>query len=736
MEPSNIYTYDRLSKFVDTYKSYVNDTTISESSPATESHKYIHFEASSDAIVSKPIGRFGANIFKNIASWIPIPRLNGIDGWKMNLGKKMVSFKEKELSAVKSSKQVGLMCKKNTFDLPTGLVDITKYNVDAIDLLASVAYQSDEQTQDAISIPNDLLPNILALFPASAPAPAPAPASAAPAPFYAVTSSTSDAKIVSLDWTGIFLNDAGVYEMSFASTNCLFFVWVGDKSVCEFMSSNSDINNSVSSYLLSLNSQSYLPIRIQCLYISTSPPGSFDLRIIKKQLPSINTTIDVANTLFYTNIPPVILYSAFVSNNQQDFLKGVFQCYTLLSESNGELILTDRSSLPEFYKQFRLNLMDVLNLKYDYNTSNRVSYGTIPSINTQYTISETSNALPFAFSIYRLTTDQRLGKTYQVTAETNINSLFPMKQFGDNIVESSLNYANNYSEKTGFYPTMSLNPDQALNKSGLDCKEDCNSNPNCSYYFTFTEDGKPKCILNSVGGLPEFSRVPPQTTTPIDNNSSTLFLRNYQIDISGSANCGTLERPSYTIPVTSVNNYSNTYQYAYYELSGDTIDTPQQVGVCGSPAYAEKQNDAYNILFKDANYYKDGKWAEGFDSNSNADKPKYTHAVADTSDAIRTNLKNEQIYERKMKSVDEKHKNLEKHLIPKFKETRTIMENNPKSDYKGDSLLHFRIKPIPNIRERVILDNNEQYVTSQLTLSLGAITAATLIVFAVLLARE
>ena len=734
MEPSNIYTYDRLSKFVDTYKSYVDDTTRSESNPATESHKYIHFESSPDAIVSKPIGRFGANIFKNIASWRPIPRLNGIDGWKMNLGKKMVSFKEKELSTFKSSKQVGLMCKKNTFDLPTGLVDITKYNVDAIDLLASVAYQSDEQTQDAISIPNDLLPNILALFTGSSPAPA--PASAAPAPFYALTASTSDAKIVSLNWTGIFLGDAGVYEMSFASTNCLFFIWVGDKSVCEFMSSNSDINNSVSSYLLSLNSQSYMPIRIQCLYISTSPPGSFDLRIIKKQLPSTNTTIDVSNALFYTNIQPVVLYSAFVSNNQQDFLKGVFQCYTLLSESNGELILTDRSSLPEFYKQFRLNLMDILNLKYDYNTSNRLSYGTIPSINTQYTISETSNAVPFAFSIYRLTTDQRLGKTYQVTAETNINSLFPMKQFGDNVVENSLNYANNYSEKTGFYPTMSLNPDQALNKSGLDCKEDCNSNPNCGYYFTFTEDGKSKCILNSVGGLPEFSRVPPQTTTPIDNNSSTLFLRNYQIDISGSANCGTLERPSNTIPVTSVNNYSNTYQYAYYELSGDTIDTPQQVGVCGSPAYAEKQNDAYNILFKDANYYKDGKWAEGFDSNSNTDKPKYTHAVADTSDAIRTNLKNEQIYERKMKSVDEKHKNLEKHLLPKFKETRTVMENNPKYDYNGDSLLYFRTKPIPNIRERVILDNNEQYVTSQLTLSLGAITAATLIVFAVLLARE
>ena len=89
-----------------------------------------------------------------------------------------------------------------------------------------------------------------------------------------------------------------------------------------------------------------------------------------------------------------------------------------------------------------------------------------------------------------------------------------------------------------------------------------------------------------------------------------------------------------------------------------------------------------------------------------------------------------------MKSIDEKQKKLEKKLIPKFRETRTIMENDPKYDYNGDSLLYFRTKPIPNIRERDILDNNEQFVTSQLTLSLGAITAATLIVFAVLLARE
>ena len=65
-----------------------------------------------------------------------------------------------------------------------------------------------------------------------------------------------------------------------------------------------------------------------------------------------------------------------------------------------------------------------------------------------------------------------------------------------------------------------------------------------------------------------------------------------------------------------------------------------------------------------------------------------------------------------------------------------IMENNQIYDYKGDTLLHFRNKAIPQLREKHVTDNNEQYVTSKLMLSLGTLSAATLIVFAIMLARE
>jgi len=67
---------------------------------------------------------------------------------------------------------------------------------------------------------------------------------------------------------------------------------------------------------------------------------------------------------------------------------------------------------------------------------------------------------------------------------------------------------------------------------------------------------------------------------------------------------------------------------------------------------------------------------------------------------------------------------------------RTEMTDNPKYDFKGDELLHFRTKLIPDVRKKKILDNNDLYVNSQLLFALGTVTTATLIVFAILLAKE
>ena len=127
------------------------------------------------------------------------------------------------------------------------------------------------------------------------------------------------------------------------------------------------------------------------------------------------------------------------------------------------------------------------------------------------------------------------------------------------------------------------------------------------------------------------------------------------------------------------------------------------------------QNEAKDILYKDALYYADGSWTqEGF-SNENGEKQKEktTNAIDDTGDAIQSNLENSKRYAKKMERIQANVEELET-SIPEFQEIRHIMNNNPKYDYNGDELLYFRNKLLPNVRKKRTLDSNELYIRSQL----------------------
>jgi len=159
--------------------------------------------------------------------------------------------------------------------------------------------------------------------------------------------------------------------------------------------------------------------------------------------------------------------------------------------------------------------------------------------------------------------------------------------------------------------------------------------------------------------------------------------------------------------------------------------------MCGDATYVKHQNDAKDILYKDALYYADGTWKqEGFaEKESDDQKEKNTHAIADTHDAIHSNKEDSIRYGKKMNRIYANNVKLET-SIPLYQEIRHTMNNNPKYDYNGDELLYFRNKLLPDVRKKRTLDSNELYVRSQLLYALGTVTAATLIVFAVVLARD
>jgi hypothetical protein len=216
-----------------------------------------------------------------------------------------------------------------------------------------------------------------------------------------------------------------------------------------------------------------------------------------------------------------------------------------------------------------------------------------------------------------------------------------------------------------------------------------------------------------------------------------LFLRNYQLDIDGGLNCGTFTNRGNVVPVENNSNYSDTFQYAKYSIDDAPIKDPKKIGMCGDATFVKHQNEAKDILYKDALYYADGSWTqEGF-SNENGEKQKEktTNAIDDTGDAIQSNLENSKRYAKKMERIQANVEELET-SIPEFQEIRHIMNNNPKYDYNGDELLYFRNKLLPNVRKKRTLDSNELYIRSQLLYALGTVTAATLIVFAIVLARD
>lgn len=737
MEEDKIYTYDRLSQFVNNYTEFVNGNKVDPSSSSTPNYNYYHFETSPDAVNSDSMGRFGSSLFTDVNSpWKAMGGSNGINAWKLNLGKKMIALKNTHNANVRGNLTPGLSYTIKKFNNYSEITDITKLNVQPYDLLAQVAYVDTVSTisefKSDSKCPSGYAANVAGeaqcFTPYSSILDEPITDNSELTATVYTPSSVNTNNIVSIEWKGYFYQETnGIYTFTAKiPDNCLYYIWFGDKSVCEFTSANADIHNKQKTFIVQIENKQPVPIRIQCIFIDKIQPV-VDLTIARTQMTSENVSeepIRLVDSLYYSSVKPFVFYAAFVSSSQADFLENIFTCYSLVTDNDGTLT-KNNSDLSDFYKKFRQNLPDVINLKYDYNASNRLSYGVIPSIKTQYTISSDTSSLPFAYSIYRLHTDPRMGNTYQINTAMNEQTLYPLQKFGDD--STIITFSNDFTTKTNYYPNSSLLTDgNVVSEDGLACKKKCIDEPSCNHYYTFTSNNEPKCITRL--SQPEFNRVIPQNTNvPIDPNSSSLYMRNFQIN-AAAGSCTDFET-SNIIPVNSTSDYS---EYSNYTLdAGPTITQPDQVGICGSDDYKKQKNDAYDILFKPSTYSNGGKsWTESFTGE------KTTQAIEDTSDAIQTNLKNEQIYANKMESINTKEKELSQNLIPQYRETREIMENNQIYDYKGDTLLHFRNKPIPQLREKHVTDNNEQYVTSQLMLSLGTLSAATLIVFAIMLARE
>jgi len=761
-QDTTLFTYDRLSQFVKNYQTEINHL-IKKADETDGLYKYYHFDYSPRGIHLTDLKRIPAEILINCSpNWRSYSQLNSVDAWKMNLGQMYVQIKSTEWVYLKSlSKTPGL--EYRFVSLPENMNSEEMINAASIGLEAGTKEKIAEGT---------LSSNLYDPIQKNA------------EPLSIIKGA------VAFEWFGYFfpIKGLGNYTIEITNANNKYLhVWFGSKAICEYISSNSDIPNGTSNKCtVNTTEQTYYPIRIQLFSNTGSIPGSINI-IIKKdtanQIPN-ESCLSVIRNMNGTTYLPKLMYCAFVSPSKVDLMAGKFRCF-YYDIAQQQIPSVDFYSTINKYKfDMQMGIFDIMD-------GVNLDYGEIPDIDkTKYTPVSGNlknglpdpESLPSAFSLYRLDVDIRMGNTFQINATVDTNQQYDMRKMDPSL----LNWASNYEELPNYYPGDNSVPMSGI-VGGESCKTACNDISNCSYYFTYlTADGTEKCVIDSEStmkapAIPNFNQIPPKDPTDSSKTytNGALFMRNRQFieptcfGQNITAN-GTFRNPD-VISLTSVANtdqYDTSFKYANYNWNqNDLMKQPDDIGICGDPTYGfKKHNDeAKEILFDNA-LYKNYGAAWTTDPNTIADNKnrvervnikitegmstpdvkinikttakigndgtRVTNAVDDTANNVNAGLYNQEQYAHLMENINTNYQHLSKSEIPQYLNTRAFLEANPDADYNGNTLLYYNSQSIPTAKQQKVIDMNEGIAKQNLLYLMGGVTAATLLVLAIIIGNK
>lgn len=766
MENTTLYTNKRLHDYLDHYQDYVTKT-INES--GITSHKYYHFNYSPDGVKKKNLKRLPSVIltginpnspgkdptapsqngkYEQVKSWsLYNTTVNGItmekntpEGWLMQLSTEYSDAKSKELKKYSD---------KSYITITSGLSYLIASDISNI---------IPTQGQTTTISPYILNPSYyITLF---------SPLTNGNFVKKMITGTCSMSmnsfnesfsldmsnisqkyinKPIGVEWFGYFKPPTlGYYTFAVQSNNGFCAMWFDDDALFDYTDKNANFpSTSKNDIQILITEPKYYPIRIQYFNVdgSVSNKGvpDFKLSILDengKKMDTNSVFSTITNTVDGSAYYPPLLYCAFVSTSVNTFLIGEFQCYLCKTYSSNNN--TSNTDALKFFKILETYKFDMVAGAFDKDlgTQNDVNYGTLPD-DINYTVVYTpSSKFPSTFSIYRIDVDSRMGNTYQI--DTRKNNPYPMSELDQKL----LLRANNYDELYNYY----TNPQEATQTDPETCKRMCNDNSKCNFYYTYTSGNIDQCYYDTESSIPTFSQIKPTGNTirsNVDPGTSKLFMRNFELH---PPPCQLSEQ----IEVQEVINtsvYNSQFPYANYDLSLIPITDLSLVGICGDSAYQKLTNNAREILFDNTLYNSNGSWKDNngtwkntgtyFEGFTNTPYPiKYTNALGDTTDLANTNLQNEEIYAKMQKQINANYNTLANKDIPQYLKTRDIMTNNNNYDYKGNVLLYYNTKPIPNARQQNINDTKDGYQMQNSLYILGTLTAATLLVFAIIIARE
>ena len=760
---TTMFTHTRLSDFVNGYKDYV-DQIIVKAQNEGDLFKYNHYEYSPNGIMMTPLGRIPAAALSGVSSWTNNSgATNTPDGWKMNLGVQYNAIKTADQQTLATTPianglqykaiilpNVAYSTNPNTFLANLPLIMNTFSDASGTTVLQQGTTPSMDTYADAFQDPNMQIP---------------------------AKAVSNAAAAFGVEWNGFFSPTTlgnYIFTVNLGSTGGYVYGWIGNKAVCEYIPQNADITATTTTFTFNATYPGYYPVRLQYYngFNVINPTFTFSLTVQQQSTTGTLTTVPTSSCFYVINggnyVPP-LLYCAFVSQSPTYLKSGKFLCYTLTLPS------TSSASLTTFYQILNTYKFAMQAQQYDVSQG-VVQFGQVPDGVTYTPVSSDVNSLPEVFSIYRLDVDLRMGKTFQIDTRPNGENLYTMRQVNPNPPAPNtpiLSFAGDYHQLPNYYPNAPTGAtDRATDLSGEACKLACNANQNCNHYFTYTSNGTPKCIIDTTNSVPNFNQIQPTTGTvsPMDAGSSSLFMRNLQFvepTCNGITSNGGVAGPIAQIKtVDNVNDYTNsTFPYSNYLWNKDMVNSVTDIGVCGDSKFRTLSNDAAQILFQQATYNSNGTWTvngqpgqdtqqwsawqpgtstEGFQVTAGnpvtivvpAPATKYTDAISDTADAIQANLYNEQQYAHLMDKISHNYQQLSQQDIPQYENLRKRLNNNVNADFNGNTLLYVRQQPIPTVQQRNIMDIDEQNKTQNMVYVLGTITVATLLVLAILIARE
>jgi len=721
LAPTDFYTDKRVGNFVSSYSKYKK--TQEEQNPESNGFAYYHFVASPLAIQSKNLGTIPTQdcLDEDKTSCFLIPyassssgQYNTPDSHKLNLAKDYQHY------------------------LETLSVDVQPFTTDTDDDNSTISISDDTLSSMQTGNPSNF-DRFVDLF-GSSDTPPP---------------SSSKNKSYGVEiFAYMKFPKMGQYTFEFTTdktkdTVSQVLLWIGDVALCEYVADNAHITGINTQHTFSATDIRMVPIRIQ--YFGS--PSSTTKQKSRKDVLSLLNVFSGAGTksvkvnttanFFWSTTsgkflyPP--LYLAFTSHLENGYIAGKFKCHT----NYGYMTQNNWATLNKFYTVIRENKRKMYSSINDRDKDGVKEVGKLNSLQlenatpTYYTqltgLSDTN--LPNVFSVYRMSVDSRYDKTFQVNTNARLGGVYDMHTIDPNL----LTYSDSYAEFANNYPVNI--PDVIYDKSKAQCKSYCNDISDCTYYYSYTHNNRPQCVISPPDGSPPiFNQVRNEQT--MDEGSGILSLRNrkFKDDIKKCSAAAGLQVQSDLIPdINNINDYSANFKYSKYDLSSASIDDGSKIGICGTTEYNNFIRQAQDILYTPRLYKNTTKeWLHSDDTWSlkeNMETKQTTDAKSDTQFVIQSNLNNHDILRQKMIGIDSRYRDLDRNITD-YRRIHDYMNKENRYDQNGNILLYLKDKPLPTLAE---INTKDSKVLSQQQTFLfytGIITAATLIVLAVTIGSE